>query len=91
MSAQPAVASLAEQIIIACPGAEWQYNLDIGGMHVVQSGDRGRHTQAPWIDIIDEWDTFARLDAETAAPLSSVTHPFGSWLRRKHPLIANSR
>ena len=65
MSADTAVASLAEQIIAQLPQATWDYNAEIGEMNVVLPGGGGREAQLPWLELDRYWDIYLRLDAET--------------------------
>ena len=86
MSADTAVASLAEQIIAQLPRATWDYNAQIGEMNVVLPGGAGREAQLPWLELDRYWDIYLRLDAETGRPLSIVIAPFDVWLAKQESL-----
>ena len=86
MSAETAVASLAERIIAQLPQATWDYNAEIGEMNVVLPGGGGREAQLPWLELDRYWDIYLRLDAETGRPLSVVIAPFDVWLAKQESL-----
>ena len=86
MSAETAVASLAERIIAQLPQATWDYNAEIGEMNVVLPGGAGREAQLPWLELDRYWDIYLRLDVETGMPLSVVIAPFDVWLAKQEGL-----